>query len=203
MFTVLFGNRFLIMFWLDVCSLKPTTASAPASPVLVSKPRPLSMALPSSNSSLLGSPTISTDAPKKRRAPQPPILVSQSCTSDPRTRQRLYSEPNVRLHGDQVRPLLTWCVWYLSKPLTKFETDKIKGDVFYFWALIKIKMFFYVGVWPESWVVSRVFTEENQTQGAASSCISKCSCSRTCFSRWKCARFGLLFTLHWVIMKNK
>uniref|UniRef100_A0A3B4F0F1 Cordon-bleu ubiquitin-like domain-containing protein n=1 Tax=Pundamilia nyererei TaxID=303518 RepID=A0A3B4F0F1_9CICH len=83
---------------------------APASPVLVSKPRPLSMALPSSNSSPLGSPTISTDAPKKRRAPQPPILVSQSCTSDPRTRQRLYSEPNVRLHGDQVRPLLTWCL---------------------------------------------------------------------------------------------
>ncbi|XP_014187852.1 cordon-bleu protein-like 1b isoform X4 [Haplochromis burtoni] len=81
---------------------QPTTASAPASPVLVSKPRPLSMALPSSNSSPLGSPTISTDAPKKRRAPQPPILVSQSCTSDPRTRQRLYSEPNVRLHGDQV-----------------------------------------------------------------------------------------------------
>uniref|UniRef100_A0A3Q4HEH9 Cordon-bleu ubiquitin-like domain-containing protein n=1 Tax=Neolamprologus brichardi TaxID=32507 RepID=A0A3Q4HEH9_NEOBR len=81
---------------------QPTTASAPASPVLVSKPRPLSMALPSSNSSPLGSPTISTDAPKKRRAPQPPILVSQGCTSDPRTRQRLYSEPNVRLYGDQV-----------------------------------------------------------------------------------------------------
>lgn len=141
MFTVLFGNRFLIMFWLDVCSLKPTTASAPASPVLVSKPRPLSMALPSSNSSPLGSPTISTDAPKKRRAPQPPIRVSQSCTSDPRTRQRLYSEPNVRLDGDQVRPLLTWCVWCLSKALTTIENDKIKGDVFYFWALIKIKMF--------------------------------------------------------------
>ncbi|XP_030614380.1 cordon-bleu protein-like 1b isoform X2 [Archocentrus centrarchus] len=81
---------------------QPTTASAPASPVLVSKPRPLSMALPSTNSSPLDSPTISTDAPKKRRAPQPPVLVSQSCTSDPSTRRRLHSEPNARLDSDQV-----------------------------------------------------------------------------------------------------
>ncbi|XP_019110806.2 cordon-bleu protein-like 1b isoform X2 [Larimichthys crocea] len=77
------------------------TASAPASPVLVSKPRPLSMALPSSNSSPLGSPT-TTDVPKKRRAPQPPILVSQSCPSDLSTRQRLNSEPNTQLDGDQM-----------------------------------------------------------------------------------------------------
>ncbi|XP_041806512.1 cordon-bleu protein-like 1b isoform X2 [Chelmon rostratus] len=78
------------------------TASAPASPVLVSKPRPLSMALPSSNSSPLSSPTIPTDVPKKRRAPQPPVLVSQSCPSDLSTRRRLNSEPNAQLDRDQV-----------------------------------------------------------------------------------------------------
>uniref|UniRef100_A0A8P4JYB7 Cordon-bleu WH2 repeat protein like 1 n=1 Tax=Dicentrarchus labrax TaxID=13489 RepID=A0A8P4JYB7_DICLA len=79
-----------------------TTASAPASPVLVSKPRPLSMALPSSNSSPLSSPTIPTDAPKKRRAPQPPILVSQSCPTDLSERRRLNSEPNTQLDSDQM-----------------------------------------------------------------------------------------------------
>lgn len=103
--TLLFGNRPLIVFWLDVCSLKATTASAPASPVLVSKPRPLSMALPSSNSSPLSSPTIPTDVPKKRRAPQPPILVSQSSPSDLSTRRRLNSEPNAQLDSDQVSGL--------------------------------------------------------------------------------------------------
>ncbi|GAA6224164.1 cordon-bleu protein-like 1 isoform X1 [Lates japonicus] len=72
-----------------------TTASAPASPVLVSKPRPLSMALPSTNLSPLSSPTSPTDAPKKRRAPQPPILVSQ----------RPNSEPNVQLDSDQMAGL--------------------------------------------------------------------------------------------------
>ncbi|XP_077436254.1 cordon-bleu protein-like 1b isoform X2 [Vanacampus margaritifer] len=71
-----------------------TTVSAPASPVLVSKPRPLSMALPSSCSPALTSPTSPVgDVPKKRRAPQPPIVVSQSCHSDISARQRLYSEP--------------------------------------------------------------------------------------------------------------
>ncbi|XP_070832548.1 cordon-bleu protein-like 1b isoform X3 [Chaetodon trifascialis] len=81
------------------------TASAPASPVLVSKPRPLSMALPSSNSSPLNSPTIPTDVPKKRRAPQPPILVSQNCPSDLTTRRRLNSEPYAQLDRDQVAGL--------------------------------------------------------------------------------------------------
>ena len=106
--TMLFGNSPLIMFWLGVCSLKATTASAPASPVLVSKPRPLSMALPSSNSSPLTSPASPTDGPKKRRAPQPPILVSQSCPSEFSARQRLNSEPNAQLDSDQVSEL-----WHL------------------------------------------------------------------------------------------
>lgn len=82
-----------------------TTASAPSSPVLPhSRPRPLSMALPSTQSSLFGSPG---DAPKKRRAPQPPILVSQmSCPSDFSPRHRLYSEPCARLdHTDQTPAL--------------------------------------------------------------------------------------------------
>ncbi|KAM3861966.1 cordon-bleu protein-like 1b [Diretmus argenteus] len=78
------------------------TASAPASPVLVSKPRPLSMALPSSNSSPFSSPT---DVPKKRRAPQPPILVSQSCPSDLSTRRRLHSEPDAQTDSDQLSGL--------------------------------------------------------------------------------------------------
>ncbi|XP_041662662.1 cordon-bleu protein-like 1b isoform X2 [Cheilinus undulatus] len=77
-------------------SYQATTVSAPASPVLVSKPRPLSMALPSSTSSMVG------DTPKKRRAPQPPLLVSQSCPSDISTRRRLYSEPNAQLDHDQM-----------------------------------------------------------------------------------------------------
>ncbi|XP_057709289.1 cordon-bleu protein-like 1b isoform X1 [Corythoichthys intestinalis] len=77
-------------------SEQATTASAPASPVLVSKPRPLSMALPNSCSHPLMSPTSPVgDVPKKRRAPQPPILVSQSCHADLSTRQRLYSEPAI------------------------------------------------------------------------------------------------------------
>ncbi|KAM8749540.1 cordon-bleu protein-like 1b isoform 2-T3 [Acanthopagrus schlegelii] len=85
-------------------SEQATTASAPASPVLVSKPRPLSMALPSSNSPPLGSPTTPTYMPKKRRAPQPPILVSQS-SSDLSARRRLNSEPNAQLDSDQIAGL--------------------------------------------------------------------------------------------------
>ncbi|XP_073329193.1 cordon-bleu protein-like 1b isoform X2 [Pagrus major] len=85
-------------------SEQATTASAPASPVLMSKPRPLSMALPSSNSSPLGSPTTPTYVPKKRRAPQPPILVSQS-SSDLSARRRLNSEPNAQLDSDQIAGL--------------------------------------------------------------------------------------------------
>ncbi|XP_059198988.1 cordon-bleu protein-like 1b isoform X2 [Centropristis striata] len=84
---------------------QPTTASAPASPVLVSKPRPLSMALPISNSSPLGSPTLLSDGPKKRRAPQPPILVSQSCSSDPSARRRINSEPCAPMDRDQMSGL--------------------------------------------------------------------------------------------------
>lgn len=82
-------------------SEQPTTASAPASPVLVIKPRPLSMALPSSTSSPFSSHTILADVPKKRRAPLPPALVSESSPSGLGTRQRLYSEPSVRLDRDQ------------------------------------------------------------------------------------------------------
>ncbi|XP_056245367.1 cordon-bleu protein-like 1b isoform X1 [Seriola aureovittata] len=86
-------------------SEQASTASAPASPVLVSKPRPLSMALPSTNVSPLSSPTIPTDVPKKRRAPQPPILVSQSCSSDLSARRRLNSEPGAQLDSDQMAGL--------------------------------------------------------------------------------------------------
>ncbi|XP_032385280.1 cordon-bleu protein-like 1b isoform X1 [Etheostoma spectabile] len=82
-----------------------TTASAPASPVLMSKPRPLSMALPSSNSSPLSSRTLSLDVPKKRRAPQPPILVSQRCPSDLSSRRRLNSEPTAQLDSDHMAGL--------------------------------------------------------------------------------------------------
>uniref|UniRef100_A0AAQ4QGP1 Cordon-bleu WH2 repeat protein like 1 n=1 Tax=Gasterosteus aculeatus aculeatus TaxID=481459 RepID=A0AAQ4QGP1_GASAC len=82
-----------------------TTASAPASPVLVSKPRPLSMALPSSNSSPFSLPTLSTDVPKKRRAPPPPIVVSQSCPSELGARRRLNSEPTAQLDSDQMAGL--------------------------------------------------------------------------------------------------
>ncbi|XP_034418305.1 cordon-bleu protein-like 1b isoform X2 [Cyclopterus lumpus] len=82
-----------------------TTASAPVSPVLVSKPRPLSMALPTSNSSPLSSPTLPTDVPKKRRAPLPPIVVSQSRPSDFSTRRRLHSEPTAQLDSDQMAGL--------------------------------------------------------------------------------------------------
>ncbi|KAM4730966.1 cordon-bleu protein-like 1b [Anableps anableps] len=85
-------------------SEQPTTVSAPASPVLVSKPRPLSMALPCSNSSPVDSSTFS-DVPKKRRAPQPPILVSQSGHSDFAIRQRINSEPSTQFDGIQRSPV--------------------------------------------------------------------------------------------------
>lgn len=86
-------------------SEQPTTASAPASPVLVSKPRPLSMALPSSNSSQFSFSAISTDVPKKRRAPQPPVLGSSSSPPEAGARQRLYSEPSARLDSEQMTSL--------------------------------------------------------------------------------------------------
>ncbi|XP_061735927.1 cordon-bleu protein-like 1 isoform X2 [Nerophis ophidion] len=81
-------------------STQATAASAPASPVLVIKPRPLSMALPGPSSPPLMSP--GDEAPKKRRAPQPPILVSQNCHTHPGTRQRFYSVPNTPLDCIQV-----------------------------------------------------------------------------------------------------
>ncbi|XP_072300428.1 cordon-bleu protein-like 1b isoform X1 [Eucyclogobius newberryi] len=83
---------------------KATTVSAPSSPVLPqSRPRPHSMALPSTHASPFGS-----DAPKKRRAPQPPILVSQqSCPSGFSPRQRLYSEPCTRLDSTDQTPVLS------------------------------------------------------------------------------------------------
>lgn len=82
------------------------TVSAPSSPVLPhSRPRPLSMALPSTHSSPFGSPG---DAPKKRRAPQPPILVSQmSVPCDFSPRHRLYSEPTGRLDSTDLTPTLS------------------------------------------------------------------------------------------------
>ncbi|XP_043987487.1 cordon-bleu protein-like 1b isoform X1 [Gambusia affinis] len=83
---------------------QPTTVSAPASPVLVSKPRPLSMALPCSNSTPIDSSTFS-EVPKKRRAPQPPILTSQSGHSDFATRQRINSEPSTHFDGFQRSPV--------------------------------------------------------------------------------------------------
>ncbi|XP_008402253.1 cordon-bleu protein-like 1b isoform X2 [Poecilia reticulata] len=86
---------------------QPTTVSAPASPVLVSKPRPLSMALPCSNSTPIDSSMFS-DVPKKRRAPQPPILTSQSGHSDFATRQRINSEPSTRLDGIHRSPVSRW-----------------------------------------------------------------------------------------------
>ncbi|XP_054887676.1 cordon-bleu protein-like 1b isoform X2 [Poeciliopsis prolifica] len=79
---------------------QPTTVSAPASPVLVSKPRPLSMALPCSNSTPIDASTFS-DVPKKRRAPQPPMLTSQSFA----TRQRINSEPTTQFDGIQRTPV--------------------------------------------------------------------------------------------------
>ncbi|XP_062259112.1 cordon-bleu protein-like 1b isoform X2 [Platichthys flesus] len=82
-----------------------TTASAPASPVLVSKPRPLSMALPSTNSSPLSSPLSPTDGPKKRRAPLPPVFSFQSGASDLSARRRINSEPNTQVDGDQAAGL--------------------------------------------------------------------------------------------------
>uniref|UniRef100_A0A3P9IA06 Cordon-bleu ubiquitin-like domain-containing protein n=1 Tax=Oryzias latipes TaxID=8090 RepID=A0A3P9IA06_ORYLA len=72
-------------------SEQPTTASAPGSPVLVSKPRPLSMALPCSNSSNF------VEGPKKRRAPQPPNRVFQRSHSDIGTSRRFSSEPGAQL----------------------------------------------------------------------------------------------------------
>ncbi|XP_053295630.1 cordon-bleu protein-like 1b isoform X2 [Pleuronectes platessa] len=82
-----------------------TTASAPASPVLVSKPRPLSMALPSTNTSPLSSPLSPTDGPKKRRAPLPPVFSFQGAASNLSAPRRIDSEPNTQVDGDQAAGL--------------------------------------------------------------------------------------------------
>ncbi|XP_058474254.1 cordon-bleu protein-like 1b isoform X2 [Solea solea] len=86
-------------------SEQATTASAPASPVLVIKPRPLSMALPGTDLPPLSSPSSPTDVPKKRRAPQPPLLVSQSFSSEFSPRRRIHSEPNYQPDSDQMAGL--------------------------------------------------------------------------------------------------
>ncbi|XP_055726608.1 cordon-bleu protein-like 1 isoform X1 [Salvelinus fontinalis] len=80
------------------------TASAPASPVFPSRPRPLSMSSLSAHSSTFNCSTMPSDMPKKRRAPLPPMLVSQSCPSDLSHRQRFISasEPETQTDGDQM-----------------------------------------------------------------------------------------------------
>ncbi|XP_062313938.1 cordon-bleu protein-like 1b [Osmerus eperlanus] len=79
-------------------------ASAPASPVL-SKPRPLSMASLGAPCSFYDSSTMPADVPKKRRAPLPPMLVSQSCPSDLSSRPRISSEAEALSDPDQAAGL--------------------------------------------------------------------------------------------------
>ncbi|XP_041720766.2 cordon-bleu protein-like 1b isoform X1 [Coregonus clupeaformis] len=83
------------------------TASAPASPVFPSKPRPLSMSSLSAHSSTFNCSTMPSDMPKKRRAPLPPMLVSQSCPSNLSHRQRSISasEPETQTDSDQITGL--------------------------------------------------------------------------------------------------
>uniref|UniRef100_A0A8C7SMS9 Cordon-bleu ubiquitin-like domain-containing protein n=1 Tax=Oncorhynchus mykiss TaxID=8022 RepID=A0A8C7SMS9_ONCMY len=80
------------------------TASAPASPVFPSRPRPLSMSSLSAHSSTFNCSTMPSDMSKKRRAPLPPMLVSQSPPSNLSHRQRSISasEPETQTDGDQV-----------------------------------------------------------------------------------------------------
>ena len=79
------------MLLLAVCCPKSMPASAPASPVR-SKPRPLSMASLGAPYSFYASSTMPADVPKKRRAPLPPLLVSQSCPPALTPRPRISSE---------------------------------------------------------------------------------------------------------------
>lgn len=75
--------------WLGVCwltigclSLKSMTVSAPSSPVH-RKQRPVSMSSFSTHSPVTyDSNTMPSDMPKKRRAPLPPSMMSQSMPSD-------------------------------------------------------------------------------------------------------------------------
>nr|XP_046216745.1 LOW QUALITY PROTEIN: cordon-bleu protein-like 1 [Oncorhynchus gorbuscha] len=80
------------------------TASAPASPVFPSRPRPLSMSSLSAHSSTFNCSTMPSDMSKKRRAPLPPMLVSQSPPSNLSHRQRSISasEPETQTDGDQM-----------------------------------------------------------------------------------------------------
>uniref|UniRef100_W5MP79 Cordon-bleu WH2 repeat protein like 1 n=1 Tax=Lepisosteus oculatus TaxID=7918 RepID=W5MP79_LEPOC len=57
--------------------LKSATASAPASPTL-NQQRPGSMSSLSAHASMYNSNTLPSEMPKKRRAPLPPMMVSQS-----------------------------------------------------------------------------------------------------------------------------
>ncbi|XP_041700323.1 cordon-bleu protein-like 1 isoform X2 [Coregonus clupeaformis] len=83
------------------------TASAPASPVFPSKPRPLSMSSLSAHSSTFNCSSMASDMPKKRRAPLPPMLVSQSFPSNLSHRQRSISasEPEAQKDSDQMAGL--------------------------------------------------------------------------------------------------
>lgn len=172
---LLFATEGLILFWLVVCSIKETAASAPASPVLVSKPRPLSMALPSSSSCPLGSSTALGDGSKKRRAPQPPVVVSQGC-SDISPRRRINSEPNTRLELDQVRGL---------KLSGHGEGTAVVAPVF------KSLNHITTGGWFESRILRWVFSQEDKTQSSSASRDLQCCCSRngSCereFTRFVC-----------------
>uniref|UniRef100_A0A674F4Q4 Cordon-bleu ubiquitin-like domain-containing protein n=1 Tax=Salmo trutta TaxID=8032 RepID=A0A674F4Q4_SALTR len=103
--------------WMFVCSLKGMTASAPASPVFPSKPRPLSMSSLSAHSSTFNCYSMNSDMPKKRRAPLPPILVSQRCPSNLSHHQRSISdsEPEAQKDSDQVSGSnLTRSVFFVS-----------------------------------------------------------------------------------------
>ncbi|KAM9448155.1 cordon-bleu protein-like 1 isoform 2-T2 [Salvelinus alpinus] len=83
------------------------TASAPASPVFPSKPRPLSMSSLSAHSSTFNCNSMASDMPKKRRAPLPPMLLSQRCPSNLSHRQRSISdsEPEAQKDSDQMAGL--------------------------------------------------------------------------------------------------
>lgn len=160
------------------CSIKETAASAPASPVLVSKPRPLSMALPSSNPCPLGSSTDLGDGPKKRRAPQPPVVVSQGC-SNIGPRRRINSEPNTRLEVFQVR----------SRELCRHSGGTVKVAPAF--KSFKCTTPMTPGGWFELWILRRVFTQEDKAQSSSASYDLECcrprngSCERE-FTRFVC-----------------
>lgn len=81
-------------------SLKSMTVSAPASPVQ-RKQRPVSMSSFSAHSPTYDSNTMPSDMPKKRRAPLPPDMMSQSMPADLSHHQG-NPEPAGHLDGNQV-----------------------------------------------------------------------------------------------------